>query len=498
MEIDSVEVDSQELSCIVKDCDCRDFIKYKKQLKQGNFGMCWFVSVLNALFISEGLSTVLRPFINKDFLFHACDKPETVAKHLVDEVAAKPCVSPHCTQEQAAQVKDAAENRIVFEKILIEYFSDEMNPLVFSKNDYNTGGFPFKVICPYLVRLGYPICNMKHVLYNFQWDPTKTIDPRSVKLGRLCQDYLAYTYTCFKNVDIFILTMFDSFQSQLEDISSKNMSLYLAKYICLILDDQLHVYTLDCAFFASNNNHFRKSGHALCCATCHGEGYLLNSYYPAKDGDATCSVVSCNWYKWNTAEYYYHTIQNDKCTAGRMITAEPSEKEKFTTTTSEYTYHRNIGTNTFVYIRSITNFMKNESIENIHKSVDVTMQAIKNIFTSSVKPYMYLLDTIARQENVTDINYEYNSCTTFTGLTNHTVLQEGMIKQDMQVFIYTVTVPVTYISRMIDLGQELFPDDIMISHSGWNQRQFSLIVNYFRQTWGSCPKYGGRGRKTRR
>ena len=486
------QIPDEEMDCLVNDCECREYIRKMMQLKQGSYGMCWFVSVLNAIFISKGLRAVLHEYVNREFLLQACGEPDVVANHLINEVKGKTCLQPACTLDDIIGVGTAATKKILYEQMLQEYFSEAQNPFVFADDDHQTGGLPLRVICPYLVRLGYPACNIKHVVYTFSSLVRNKVDPRSVKVGRLCQDYLKYLHSCFENVDIFIFTMNQDMVSQLDDISKQNIALYMAKYLCFISGSQLHTYKLDCAFIASNNNSYRQSGHALCCVTCDDVGYILNSYHPKEGKHKTCSVYRHDWYKWPSNEYYYHTINSDNtCSQGEMIAASPGNESLFKTNDAHFTYHRNVGVNTFIYLRDIQDIHPNTSIENIHSGSDATMSTIKGMFDEHVKPYLYLLDGLARRDSVNGLHFQFDACFHFQEMTNVTVLQKGIVKPGMQVYSYTLTVPTNYIPQMIDLCQAVFPDDMMVVHNGFNPRLFMVVVQYVRMSWGSCPRYGG-------
>ena len=116
--------------------------------------------------------------------------PDCIAHHLETEVKNKTCVSPSCSLVNVAIIESEAKKKTVFENLLQEYFSDDSSSISFGNVGHSTGGIPYKIISPYLVRIGYDIKKIKHVIYNIYPTQFQGIDPKSVKLARLCQNYL--------------------------------------------------------------------------------------------------------------------------------------------------------------------------------------------------------------------------------------------------------------------------------------------------------------------
>ncbi len=466
-------------------CDCETLILSSNQIKQGQYAMCWFVSLLNTLLLSDRLSSILKPYINTSAILQLCQNPDIIASHLLNEVSNKPCLAPTCTIDTIINVAKYTIHTEVFREILHEYFSD--NPTSFGPENIS-GGYSARVIMPYLVRLGFPSCNIKHCVFNVDNVYRNLFtDPRQIKLVRLCHEYLENIYKCNKNVEIFILSIAESLSMEFDDIRNKRDNLYLGKFICFIDNGKLFVYKLDAALLSSNNSIFKNMGHAISAITCKNHGFIVNSYDPVNINHKTCSLFNYDWYKWESNRYFYHTIeQNHTCTGGHMISANPTSFNIFTSKKAEFTYNRNIGNNSMIYVRSIHTLTLDNTIESLHTTHRYnTPRHIdeQNTYKYFLKPYFYLLNEISGFNNIKGIIYEFSGYfpnITFS-LANSILIQKGIIKNGMNMYGYKITIPMQYyypdFSKLI---QECMPDDITIIQNISNPNQYGLYVQYFR------------------
>lgn len=507
--------DELMVDCLHQNCDCEKRVEKLKHLKQGKFGMCWFVSMLNILFLSDKLTTILRPYLTRTFKTTdtSCTQPDEIAKHLANDVKTKLCTRGDffgADIRTMLHMEHLAKSKRVFEKVFRDYISKEHTPYRFGSEDFETGGWPYNIIVPYLVYVGFPICNIKHVVMDYDniASVLKT-DPRRLKINRICQDYIRDSVAQYNEYPrILILTRLQNDAHQLHDIAAGRTSSFLGRYVPIILGDKLYVYTLDCAALASNNNS-KKHGHAICALTCNTKQYLVNSYDPA---DATgnlsksCSTYQYEWTKWKKHDFFHHTITpDDMCKEGTMFDINTLSNDQktfnFLSTENRFTFHRDVGVNTFVFVvedDDILPLSPNPQIENIHMNVQ-TKQLIPfqilTYFTVYIKPYLYLLDMLFKKDGLQPVEYvcEGYELNMQSISTNLTVLQYGSFQPCVNMFIYSIRVPENpeaYARLLIDC----LPEDIVICQSKSQPHHFGLLIEYERPLLAEgviCGRYGG-------
>lgn len=490
-------------------CDCETYLTQSKHIKQGQHGICWFVSMLNTILLSDRLSAILKPYIDTNQVLQICQNPDVIVNHLATEVSNKSCVTPACTFDTLVDLGKYTTNQIdIFRSILYEYFSDSQLATIFGSEDHQTGGYGFRVIMPYLVRLGMPSCNIKHTIFNLTSIYSNLFtDPRQIKLARLCQEYLQTVYKCNKNIDIYILTITQNDSNNIDDIKRERDYLYLGKFICFIDNGILFVYKLDAALLSSNNNIVRGSGHAISAITCKNHGFLINSYDPDNVSNKNCSVFHYDWYKWDSNNHFYHTIeQNNTCTGGYMIESSPKTASVFKTKKDEFTFHKNIGTNSLIYVRSIHSINTNQNIESLHSTHlynTPAHQQEQSVYNDCIKPYLYLINEVALESNIIGITYEFFGYITnivlSAELSTSILIQRGIVENGMNIYIYRVIVPPRYTTYFANILKECLPDDIMIVQSIINPSHFGLYIQYFRKTINPklpiTPVHGGISKK---
>ncbi len=475
-------------------CDCETFLINNKHIKQGQYGMCWFVSILNTILLSDRLSNALKPYINTSAILEVCQNIDNIASHLEKEVSNKPCISDKCSLETIFDIAKYSTNKF-FREVLQEFFSNSQVYTLFGPEDYKTGGHPSHIIMPYLVRLGYPSCNIKHVVFNMSHIfSTLFTDPRKIKINRLCQEYLQAQFRhCSQKIEIFIISTVESGTSQYDDIRLQKDDLYLGKFICFIENNKLFSYKLDAVLLTSNNNFMRGSGHAICAITCKNNGFILNSYDPNKKSDNQCSLLPYDWYKWEKNKHFYHTIeQNNTCTGGTMIEPSKLTSNIFNTKKNEFTFNRNVGNNSFIYVRSIHDYTPNMYIESLHtQHLFNTPRHIDEqiIYKEILKPYFYLINEISAEAHIFGIIYEFAGYfpNIVFSLENSVLLQKGIVENGMNMYAYKITVPMNAFISLASLIKECLPDDITLVQSIHNPNQFGLYVQYFRSINTKSP-----------
>ena len=494
---------SDVISTCGNTCDCETRLLNLSHIKQGQYGMCWFVSVLNTILLSDRLSHILKPYINISSILQSCQDPVNIATHLEKEVSNKSCINDKCSIDTLFDVAKYTIKNTFFREILQEFFSNSQVKTLFGPEDYKTGGHPSHIIMPYLIRLGFPSCNIRHVVFNLNSVLSNLFtDPRKIKLIRLCQEYLQTLHQqCNKNISIFLLSTAQNAGGQIDDIQYHRDFLFLGKFICFISGNKLFVYKLDAAFLISNNNIIRGSGHAICAITCKDKGFIVNSYDPNTINNKTCSVYPYDWYKWDSNNYFYHTIDNShKCSGGSMIQPSKLTANIFQTKKNEFTFHRNIGNNTFIYVRSIHNITINNNIELLHAQHmygTPRHQDEQLSYIELLKPYLYLINEVASSLNIFGIVYEFVAYfpDILFSLENSVLIQRGIVDNGMNMYAYKINVPLNSSVAMASLIKECIPDDITIVQSINHPNQFGLYIQYFRSISAVSPLTTLYGRK---
>lgn len=371
--------DSHMIDCIHKNCYCEEKIYNQGQIKQGNYGTCWFVAVLNILFISDDVSTILRETMSENKIKKhetICETPDNIVNHLMNDI-----VNKYYTKKK----KISNIINYIFQDIFEEYITDKYANVKFGPENVS-GGYPYKILVPYILYLKYPICKIKHIIMDFNFIINKfKIEPRTLKINRLCQDYI-YNY---KIVNIFIITF-------IQNMNDDNSYLYTGKYIIYINNKNLVVYKLDCGILINNNypidpntGKMRETGHAICMLTCNKKGFIVNSHDLANienidNNIKTCTIFEHDWYKWKRNEYYYHTVIEGGCGNGEIKTKMDIQTLN---SQNDFIYHKNQGQNTLIYTKYkiFEKFEKNQ-FELIH-----TNDSIKEYYNRYLKPYLYFI-----------------------------------------------------------------------------------------------------------
>lgn len=485
-------------------CDCEDRIKTLSQFKQGEYAMCWFVAVLNNLFVSEGLSEIVKKYVDPTLFVSHCENPSVIANHIMNDVKGKSCVPQWLIFKGGQdQIKNASLTLRKFYEFFEEYINESSHqPDFFGSGDIIHGGFPSKIIIPYLFRLGYPLCLIKQVIYNIDLIyPKHKIDPRGLKINRLCHDYLKSLHITGNSIEIFILTLEQSRDSISYDIKNQRSMLYIGKYICYLLYDNsgqlyLIVYKLDCGFLLSNNNKSRM-GHAISMLSCKNSGFIVNSFKNEDSIDAlkSCSIYNYDWCKWIDNTYFYHkllsTPEGPKCNMGAIINSSTAEKY-IDPPKNNFLYNRNIGINSFIYV--FNSYKINYLPPQLELHLDIPI--LKSLYDEILKPYLYLLFLNAADENINiNINFVGTTSMNMNMYANDILIQRGIIKNCMNVCCYKFIIDFHInISKFIDMLKDHLADDIMIIQGINNKNEFLIFIEYLRSdkiTCGEIPTYFG-------
>jgi len=512
MDVDVVHL------CGERECDCGSVLQKLEHIKQGQYGMCWFVSMLNALLLSEKLNKALRPFL-KDTGIQLCKlpSPKNVAAHLDNDVSGQSCLPNRVTFENISMLYQHVVQARIFAEILQEFVSHEVDICRFGCDNTVSGGIPYKVIVPYLVRLGFPVCDIKHVIMSFE-NISKImpgVNPRSLKFGRLFVDYLQALIADEKVCPrIFIVSqLIYDLDKPRENIEMRDLNWNTGRYICFLVTERsmtyLITYSLDCGFLLSNNNggRYMNAGHAICMVTCQNKGFIVNSYSPRDEDDhdhdvmKSCSVYKYDWHKWKKDDFFFHSIVNDnECGKGSIVVHVPDFDDNFLQTgTNEFLFHRNVGNNTLVYVReesALVDLTKTTSLDQMHQVAGYEFNTLYEIY---IKPYFVLLNVMtnyAFENKITYITYvDSLKCTRtcrsprpilvlktgpFDPSFEYRIIQEGVIEDGMQVAVYSVTNPRKGIPDVGELLCNCLPDDVMVLQNVMYPNRYYILVQYIR------------------
>lgn len=517
-------------SCADPSCSCKERVSQYKHLIQGQYGMCWFVSVLNMMFLSDKLGALLRPYIAQVFSDDpTCWTPEDIKTHLENEVSGQVCtpvnlnVMKNIFKDTFSIVSKILEPINVLGEFIST--SDDINR--FNKEWFaNSGGFPSHVLVPYILRLGVKFCSVKHLYFSFPLAKQYNIEPRWIKLNRLCTDYLRGFMLSDQDIQLFILTTDQSNEDQYNDIWNNQRHLFISRYIC-ILDEcnkQLVLYTLDCAALNSCDNNKTRSGHIVCAITCNSHGYLMNSYHPSpgtvtyEQALKSCSVYQYDWQQWyNKDDILRLQLHTDHtCSGGEMLNFSHNEqaiREIFNGSQKDeyiFTYHRDVGHNTYVYVKETIPLIKDENIDTLHEldKIDALTYEAYKVFMA---PYFYLLKQRVSDSMSINLRFEYIGTNFDPNVpikydTHKMGIPGARVSKGESIFVhyYMVSIPfdrdaIVKRDDVLKLILDVTPDEIAVLRNPQAPTQIVIGVEYMRsQSMLVHPVFGGQKTKTTR
>lgn len=438
---------------------CQDYIRARLHVKQGPYGICYFVALLNAIMYSEGITKLIE---SKPMTFFAqipkVSTVDDVMKHIHMDISQQPCIPPEeLTEENISKLQDYLKNTLSYKKgLLYEYNNyDEINKHKFQHIGY--GGWSYEYVYKYFVRLGFKPNSIKHVFINGDMiiKAGYLHKNKPLRFHQILSDYLSFVHQKIsrpkdKLPDVLFITQF------VPDTIQVN----LAKYICLLWNDMLYVYTLDCMILNSLVNPKRPHLHAICAITCKKKGFIINSHDPSPDEQIVdfknCSVYQYDWINWPKDTYISQVYGKNGCHSGKTITMP---KDKLHLVPSEqFLYHKDYTTSTFFYIKSAIQLKSHYSEYELN---------------TYLQPYMYLL-----RHNL-GIDFEFTRVAFSTYKVRRTrILQEGMIVDPQLCDVFSLKFPNIKTFTHKDL-YEVFPNDVRITVSSLNTEFiiYYILVN---------------------
>jgi hypothetical protein len=479
-------------TCHSPSCNCLVKLQNYKQLIQGQWGTCWFVAVLNMILLSDKLGMVLKDYIKKSFpdTDITCWTPQQIKDHLEKEIAGQSCgyVDPNILQNVFSDGFNIVYDILKPKEIMTEFFSNHIDPNRFNPNwNAKSGGFPSHILVPYIIRLGFGCTNLKHLYLSFPKAYAYGIEPRNLKINRLCIDYLRACLLSRLDIKIFILTTDATSESMYRDIWEKKKTyLFLAKYLCYVdeCNKQLVVYTLDCAALLSNNSN-EKRGHAICAITCDSRGYLLNSYLPSPLDTSpiqnkTCSVYEYDWHHWSNKKEIFTlelNAENHTCSNGKILNLEDNTKElkdifEVNREANIFTYSRDVGHSSFIYIKETLPIDLDKSVLNIH-DLEKTDAHTYKAFETFLVPYIYLLKFKCR------VNLRFEYIGQHLNPIKHTIHKHGipLIKSNVIVHYYNIVYPIEHALYVLNTLMDVLPDEMTLVSK---KEKLFLGVEYLR------------------
>lgn len=400
MQVDFIPDNCEPATCN----DCKVLLD-SKRIRQEKTGICWFASLLHIFNWSDG-------FRNKKL--KKTKRLETALKELKN-LANKPCTSDF---SKLSLVVNFCAKSVTFHEdgpnnILYEYFSP--TGALYCDATATSGGFPTNYLMPYMVTLGYDPTSIKHVVSDLDkvqllYSGKDNRNPRQTKYMRVLADYLRELMV-FKprgieeSTDVCTLSFLQSNKNFDNPIDRR---LALGKYVMFIHGDYIQVFKLDAMILISLNNSKRGSGHAICAVSCNNEGYIINTYdqddYHTADNN-DCGLFEYDWHKWNPDYVFAHSFNDQhQCTSGGMKKISDIAATSVTTVannnTKDYYYHRNIGDNSFMYVRQ-ADVMVTDKVIHYHG-----FKQHAEYFSLYVMPY-FTFFTNATNIYLTEVTFEY-------------------------------------------------------------------------------------------
>lgn len=367
---------------------------------QGDYGMCWFTAILNTLAMSDGLSREIGVLFTQSNLGQTCLDPSNIAQILTSQLQKKMCLRKHDANYIANinALLSVYRNPFNFKQLLYECISRNKCRVVLFPNQGINGGLPSDFLVKFLAYIGYCLDNVCNVMCDFsKIRAIFSVNPRTIKYVRVCQDYLTNKLTApnSKEPKIMIVNIFydDVIQYITQHINGipPRHHFYMGKYICLTVTNQtnnkqlLYVYKLDaCILGSCRPTDINNPGHVITATTCKGKGYLLNSYTPLETNASgkvvyetngsskrmtssngrDCSVFGYDWQNWeNKNEFYVNEIIGDPmskvntklfCIGGNVINSQTDnvQFQQYMTPSPKLIYHRDVSMhgNILVYV----------------------------------------------------------------------------------------------------------------------------------------------------
>jgi len=390
--------------------DCKSLIN-EYRIRQGKTGICWFASLMHIFNLSDRFRFILTE--KKSELIEVLDELNTLAN--------KPCT---CDPIKQSSVKSFIESLRPYHGykdnyILYEYFSP--TGIDFCNATPYSGGFPLYYIMPYLVKLGFELSSIKHVISDLDKVRELYFDidnrhPRKTKYIRVLSDYIKDLLVLRprdidEETDILIFTILHQGKYLERPIDRK---LFIGKYIMFIHGDYIYVFRLEAMTLTTLNDLRRRSGHAMCAISCNQKGFIVNTYdQENKKSGNDCGLFEYNWYKWNPDYIFSHSF-NDKneCTDGKMIKiddiqfpGESSISNFLVKQEKVFYYHRNVGDNSFFYVIENKVIIDRDDVLIHYEYYNNNFKNHKPYFISYVLPY-FLYYTWQIKDYIFEISYE--------------------------------------------------------------------------------------------
>lgn len=448
--------------------NCGVFIK-NKRIRQRDTGICWAAAIFHILQFSDGLSEC------KEF---RCKNPELNLNKAIKIVGE--CSQSLCVDDDYVKMPQILDPIVVVQ--------DEV-PLLYEHNrprcsiaSANSGGKPWNDIFPYIIKLcGYPLDAVRHVIVDFNNIRKFNRNPRTLKYTRILRDYIMHILEKPEkpekpDLKICIITFF---QGEHKGKFNVNNTLYLGKYVMFVKNvrghDALYVYKLDSMVLNSFNNgeSTRPNGHAMCAITCGNEPYIVNTYDAADANDlGDCGLYEYNWTKWVKKEIFAYQI-ND---GGLTCQPGPSPDEGilrdindnydmsgFYTQKNVFMYHRNIGNNSFIYVKTEhidididASIIKKHYVD-LLKSLQPSL--LFDIYILYIAPY-FIYFTLQTKEQKRHIQLYKTSLTDeeIKTLKTYTVEADGIMVDFNRYIVFFAHIT----NEQLQLMLEIMPDDFRI------------------------------------
>ena len=402
-------------------------------IQQPSHGLCWLISIIHVLMFSDSFDDITQQTYanNSQYNIYINQNPIKITED-----------ADYFRRNFSKRLRyDMTKPNLIEEYIIPEPISkniSKFDPATFCpllKNPTTLtyeGGFSYKFITPFLIRLGIQYKDIKHIHLDFDnirdtynhFSTSKTLfSGKELRYMRLFADYLSYTMSGLRVQQIDHLgttigisenpkILIASVHSNSLQIASQYEPFNLGRYIVFLQKStnngkefhHLIVYQLDSMILTSFAFSGHSDMHAICGVTCDGEEYIVNSHLPSilnidsnyinnaiKQNTDTCTVFKYPWKSWKSNDVYGNSYNSSTsgCKDEKIYNLQNFMNiwspnigipQNPNIPNDTVFYHRDLSQNVFIYTQSDLRIDATTSTNAIQNNVPNSIEVPEYIF----------------------------------------------------------------------------------------------------------------------